>query len=79
MDEDRLLALSQSVAYGILHDRLKRHMRDERVRNLRTGFDPDAQPILKPNLLDGEIEPQKIELASKRDFLRLHIFQRVPE
>ena len=47
VDEDRFLALSQSVAHRVLHERLKSHVRDERIRELRTGVDADAQPIMK--------------------------------
>jgi len=39
-------------------------VRDERVRDFRAGIDPHAQPILKANLFDRKIQPQKIELAS---------------
>ncbi len=76
MDQDRLLALSQSVAHRVLHDRLKNHVGNERVRDLRPRIDPDAQPILKANLLDRKIQPQKIQLAPQRDLLSVHVIQR---
>ena len=38
--------------------------------------DAHPQPVLEPDLLDREIQPQELQLAPQRHFLRLDVFER---
>ncbi len=61
---------------GVLDDRLQHHVRHERVRRVGSRRNPHPQPVLEPDLLDREIQPQELQLAPQRHFLRLHVVER---
>src|SRR5215469_4728723 len=54
-------------------------MRDQSLHYIVAGINPYPQPVLKPHLLDREIEPQKIQFIPERDLLRLCLVQRMPK
>src|SRR6185312_7103403 len=69
------LALTQTMANRVLNDRLQQHMRHENFGQPGLG-DTHPQPVLEPDLLDGEVQPQEFELAPEWDYLGLNIIER---
>jgi hypothetical protein len=64
------------MADGVLHDRLQHHVRHEQVGQGGSRRDAHSQPVLEPDLLNREVQPQKVQLAPQRHFLCLDVFER---
>jgi hypothetical protein len=57
---------------------LQYHVRHEDIGQ-RSRSNAHPQPVLEPDLLDREVQPQEFEFASERDFLGLHVIEREAE
>ena len=66
---------ADAVTHGIFDDRLQAHVRYGGVERTVVGRDLDTQPVLKPNLLDGKVQPQILQLPAQWHLLRFDVLQ----
>lgn len=52
--------------HGIFHERLQQQSRHEREAHDSIDLVPDAEPVRKPHLLDGEIAARKVQFIVER-------------
>ena len=75
-DHSVVFAVRNSVADRVLDNGLKEKAGDEAVERRRLDFDLDAQAIGKPDLFDGEVVLNDLELLRQRNFFRSGPLQR---
>src|ERR1051325_3878335 len=71
--------LADPVLDGVFDERLKDHVRNTRLFERRGHGDGDFQPFAEPDLLDFEIEREKLQLFLQADLLRSDALERPAE
>jgi hypothetical protein len=67
------------MVHGVLHERLKRERRNERIERVPVRIDTHVQSVTKTKPLDREVVSNEVQLLPESDFRSPPMIQRSPQ